>query len=145
MVEGSWTGTTWNLSNHSILQLLNPGNRVIIDCSASQGVSDYYARWMALGIHVITANKKAGSGQLQLYDECKMAQRARAQWYYETTGPGSGLPVITTLKDMMQSGDRVYQVRHHICSLGHAILIWFAEHLNPGARHVLRLDLVRAL
>jgi len=87
------------------------GNRVIIDCSASQAVSEYYARWMALGIHVITANKKAGSGALDNYDECKRMARARAQWLYETTGPGSGLPVLTTLKDMMQSGDRVRKVR----------------------------------
>ena len=86
------------------------GNRVIIDCSASQEVADLYARWMALGIHVITANKKAGSGDAELYDECKRLSQARAQWYYETTGPGSGLPVLTTLKDMMQSGDRVLKV-----------------------------------
>jgi len=33
-----------------------------------------------------------------------------AQWYYETTGPGSGLPVMSTLKDMQQSGDRIKRV-----------------------------------
>ena len=103
---------------------------------------------MALGIHVITANKKAGSGNLLLYDECKMAQRARAQWYYETTGPGSGLPVITTLKDMMQSGDRVYQVRRqppHVLSWPPNLGPILNPNPNPGARHVLRLDLVCAL
>jgi aspartokinase/homoserine dehydrogenase 1 len=87
------------------------GNHVIVDCSASQEVSDYYAKWMRSGIHVITANKKAGSGGLQRYDECRDAQRSAAQWYYETTGPGSGLPVLTTLKDMTQSGDTVHRVR----------------------------------
>ena len=87
------------------------GNRVVIDCSASQDVADYYARWLSLGIHVITANKKAGSGASTFYDECKRMSRSRAQWYYETTGPGSGLPVLTTIKDMMQSGDTVYKVR----------------------------------
>ena len=87
------------------------GNRVVIDCSASQEVAEYYARWMALGIHVITANKKAGSGNLELYNECKQLSKTRAQWYYETTGPGSGMPVISTLKDMQQSGDTVYTVK----------------------------------
>ena len=87
------------------------GNRVVLDCTASQDVADYSARWMALGIHVITANKKAGSGAMALYDECKRMSRARAQWYYEATGPGSGLPVLSTLKDMMQSGDTVNNVR----------------------------------
>mmetsp|Transcript_19002 Transcript_19002/g.48628 ORF Transcript_19002/g.48628 Transcript_19002/m.48628 type:complete len:985 (+) Transcript_19002:66-3020(+) len=87
------------------------GNRVVIDCSASQVVADKYASWMASGIHVITANKKAGSGPQEAYDQCKLMSRARAQWLYETTGPGSGLPVLTTLKDMTQSGDRVHKVR----------------------------------
>jgi len=87
------------------------GNRVIIDCSASQEVADMYPRWLALGIHVITANKKAGSGPSELYNDCRQAQEgASAQWYYETTGPGSGLPVLCTLKDMVQSGDTVHKV-----------------------------------
>jgi len=86
------------------------GNRVVIDCTASQEVAEYYPRWLALGIHVVTANKKAGSGEAALYDECRRLAKSRAQWYYETTGPGSGLPVLSTLKDMAQSGDRVTKV-----------------------------------
>lgn len=68
-----------------------------------------YPRWLATGVHVITANKKAGAGPAELYDACRTAQEG-AQWYYETTGPGSGLPVLCTLKDMMQSGDKVRKV-----------------------------------
>ena len=33
-----------------------------------------------------------------------------SQWFYETTGPGSGLPVLSTLRDIIQSGDRVKSV-----------------------------------
>jgi len=87
------------------------GNRVVIDCTASQDVADYYARWLRLGINVVTANKLTGSGDGGVYDECRRLSEARAQWFYETTGPGSGLPVLTTLKDMTQSGDRVYTVQ----------------------------------
>jgi len=87
------------------------GNRVVVDCTASQDVADYYARWMRLGINVVTANKLTGSGDGGVYDECRRLSEARAQWFYETTGPGSGLPVLTTLKDMTQSGDRVYAVQ----------------------------------
>ena len=57
-----------------------------------------------------TANKKAGSGDAGLYHECRRLAATRAQWYYETTGPGSGLPVLSTLKDMTQSGDVVERV-----------------------------------
>lgn len=85
------------------------GNRVVIDCSAEQEVADMYPRWLSTGVHVITANKKAGSGPKELYAAVRTAQEG-AQWYYETTGPGSGLPVLTTIKDMVQSGDPVQKV-----------------------------------
>jgi aspartokinase/homoserine dehydrogenase 1 len=87
------------------------GNRVVVDCTASQQVADHYPEWLSRGIHVISANKRGGSGDLKLYDDCMRYMRSRAQWRYETTGPGSGLPVLSSLKDMSQSGDRVYEVK----------------------------------
>jgi len=87
------------------------GNRVVIDCTASQQVADYYPRWLSSGIHVIATNKKAGSGPADLYNKAKKASlRSSAQWLYATTAPGSGLPVLATLKDMRQSGDVVESV-----------------------------------
>jgi aspartokinase/homoserine dehydrogenase 1 len=89
------------------------GNLVVIDVTASQAVSDYYERWLAAGMHVITANKKAGSGPYDAYENIVRlgsGQARNAQWYYETTGPGSGLPVLSTLKDMVQSGDVIQRV-----------------------------------
>jgi homoserine dehydrogenase len=87
------------------------GNRVVIDCTASQEVADYYPRWLGAGMHVIATNKLAGSGPADLYDRSKDASLASsAQWLYETTGPGSGLPLLATLKDMTQSGDDVQSV-----------------------------------
>ncbi|KAL3911567.1 MAG: hypothetical protein SGPRY_008645, partial [Prymnesium sp.] len=49
--------------------------------------------------------------KIELYNACRDAAAVKgAQWYYETTGPGSGLPVISTLKDMIQSGDDLDRV-----------------------------------
>ena len=86
------------------------GNRVVIDCTGSQDVADYYARWLGLGIHVVTANKKAGSGAPDHYKECRRLAQSRARWSHKSTGPGSGLPVLSVLKDMTQSGDIVKSV-----------------------------------
>ena len=69
-----------------------------------------YPTWLSKGIHVVTANKRAGSGSIELYEACRRAATTRSQWYYETTGPGSGLPVLSTLRDIIQSGDRVKSV-----------------------------------
>jgi len=87
------------------------GNRVVIDCTASQAVADHYPQWLGGGIHVISTNKKAGSGPAKLYNDVKLASLSNsAQWMYETTAPGSGLPLLATLKDMRQSGDVVQSV-----------------------------------
>lgn len=52
----------------------------------------------------------AGSGPLEVYNACKGNARGTAEWFYEVTGPGAGLPVLITLKDMVQSGDAVKRV-----------------------------------
>ena len=83
---------------------------VIIDCSASDAVADHYARWLRQGIHVVTPNKRAASGPLARWDEIKAAMHTgRARYFGEAT-VGAGLPVITTLKDLMHTGDHVTAV-----------------------------------
>lgn len=83
---------------------------VIIDCSASSTVADHYPRWLAAGIHVLTPNKQAGGGPYERYQEVQMAARSgRAHWRYEAT-VGAGLPVISTLRDLIDSGDRIERI-----------------------------------
>ncbi|HEB53968.1 MAG TPA: bifunctional aspartate kinase/homoserine dehydrogenase I, partial [bacterium] len=79
---------------------------VIIDCSASDAVADRYHDWLSAGIHVITPNKHAGSGPLPRYEAL---QQAPAQFCYEAT-VGAGLPIITTLRDLLDTGDRVLAI-----------------------------------
>lgn len=79
---------------------------VIVDCSSSDAVAERYAGWLEKGIHVITPNKSAGSGPLKRYEAIK-SQGARFR--YEST-VGAGLPVITTLRDLIDTGDEVLAV-----------------------------------
>lgn len=78
----------------------------IIDCSASDAIAERYDGWLDHGIHVITPNKHAGSGPLERYARIKSR---RAQFRYEST-VGAGLPVITTLRDLIDTGDEVLSV-----------------------------------
>jgi aspartokinase/homoserine dehydrogenase 1 len=79
----------------------------IIDCTASNAVSDRYTDWFSKGIHVVTANKKAQSGPLQYYDELLSSRRStRSHFLYETS-VGAGLPVIQTLRDLKETGDEI--------------------------------------
>jgi aspartokinase/homoserine dehydrogenase 1 len=83
---------------------------VIVDCSASPLVADRYADWLAAGIHVVTPNKQAGAGPNGRYDSIREAAAASgARFRYEAT-VGAGLPVISTLRDLIDTGDTVLSV-----------------------------------
>ncbi len=83
---------------------------VIIDCSASTRVPDHYADWLAAGIHVITPNKQAGSGDWARYQRLQqLVSEGPARWRYEAT-VGAGLPVIQTLRDLLDTGDRIERI-----------------------------------
>ncbi len=82
---------------------------MIIDCSASSDVAEHYAKWLAAGIHVLTPNKQAGAGPLARYRAIQDAARQSARWRYEAT-VGAGLPVIGTLRDLIDTGDRIERI-----------------------------------
>jgi aspartokinase/homoserine dehydrogenase 1 len=83
---------------------------VLIDCTASQEVADRYAEWLGRGIHVITPNKRAHSGPIAYYRDLKRVSRAaHTHFLYEAT-VGAGLPVIHTLKDLVETGDEIRSI-----------------------------------
>ena len=83
---------------------------VLIDCSASQAVADRYAEWLKRGIHVITPNKRAHSGPIAYYQDLKrLSSGRRTHFLYEAT-VGAGLPVIQTLKDLVETGDEIRSI-----------------------------------
>ncbi|HET9259100.1 MAG TPA: bifunctional aspartate kinase/homoserine dehydrogenase I [Acidimicrobiia bacterium] len=82
----------------------------IIDCTASETVAARYGTWLGAGIHVITPNKKANTASLDYYRELQSnARRADAHYFYETT-VGAALPIIQTLRDLVQTGDVVRRI-----------------------------------
>ena len=82
----------------------------IIDCSASHAVAEHYAEWLAAGIHVITPNKQAGAGPLERYEAIRSARaHGGARFRYEAT-VGAGLPVISTLRDLLDTGDALIAI-----------------------------------
>jgi aspartokinase/homoserine dehydrogenase 1 len=95
-------------------QHVNPDHlphAVIIDCTASEQVSSKYAEWLARGIHVITPNKKAFSSDYGDYQALQdAANKGSSHYFYETT-VGAALPVITTLCDLIHTGDEVRSIR----------------------------------
>jgi aspartokinase/homoserine dehydrogenase 1 len=83
---------------------------VIIDCTADDSVARHYAEWLEAGIHVVTPNKKANSGPLAYYDSLKEARRHGGSSYLYEATVGAGLPVIQTLRDLRETGDKITSV-----------------------------------
>jgi aspartokinase/homoserine dehydrogenase 1 len=82
----------------------------IVDCSASDAVASCYAGWLERGIHVVTANKHAGAGDPARYAAIQQAARSgTARFRYEPT-VGAGLPIIQTLRDLLDTGDELLAV-----------------------------------
>jgi bifunctional aspartokinase / homoserine dehydrogenase 1 len=83
---------------------------VIIDCTADESVARHYAEWLSAGIHVVTPNKKANSGPLSYYESLKEARRVGGSSYLYEATVGAGLPVIQTLRDLRETGDKISSV-----------------------------------
>jgi len=84
---------------------------VIIDCTSSESIASRYAGWLSRGIHVITPNKKAFSSAYTDYKALQAAaDEGSSHYFYETT-VGAALPVISTLCDLIYTGDEVRSVR----------------------------------
>lgn len=75
-------GTLDDVASHLLGSALP--NSVIVDCTASDGPPAQYEKWMKQGIHVVTPNKKLGSGPYHQYSAVrKLTRRAYTHWFYE--------------------------------------------------------------
>jgi bifunctional aspartokinase / homoserine dehydrogenase 1 len=82
----------------------------MIDCTASSEVAARYRDWLAAGMHVVTPNKKANSADLAYYRSLREARRAAGTHYLYEATVGAGLPVITTVRDLRETGDEIRSI-----------------------------------
>jgi aspartokinase/homoserine dehydrogenase 1 len=88
----------------------NLPNACFCDCTASDAVSALYAKILGSSISVVTPNKRANSGKLEYYRQLTGFSRGRGIPYLYETTVCAGLPVISTLRDLYLSGDRVRRI-----------------------------------
>eukprot|EP00854_Cymbomonas_tetramitiformis_P009756 gene9756-11561_t len=85
-------------------------NMAIIDCTASDQVAGWYERFMSKGIHVITPNKKANSGDIEYFKRLRdIGRKTYTHFFYEAT-VGAGLPIISTLRSLVNNGDGIHKI-----------------------------------
>jgi homoserine dehydrogenase len=83
---------------------------IFVDATGSLEVANLYLELLESGIHVVTPSKLANTTDQSYYNSLKRASDINnVRYYYETT-VGAGLPVIQTLRNLIESGDRVIEV-----------------------------------
>lgn len=91
-------------------QLSTLYNSIFVDCTASAEVADSYLAMLENNISVVTANKIAASSDYSHYTQLKqMALNRGVKFLYETN-VGAGLPIIRTINDLRNSGDRILKI-----------------------------------
>jgi aspartokinase/homoserine dehydrogenase 1 len=89
---------------------LNLPNSCFCDCTASEETSAAYEKILQQSIPIVTPNKKANSGSLDYYRRLTSFSRERGIPYLYECTVGAGLPVISTLRDLFLSGDKVVRI-----------------------------------
>jgi aspartokinase/homoserine dehydrogenase 1 len=88
----------------------NLQNAVFADCTSSMDVVNGYEEVLKQSISITTPNKLANSGDLDLFKKLKSLARKNDVKYLYETNVGAGLPVITTLNDLKNSGDKILRI-----------------------------------
>lgn len=104
-------GTPMSMANYMAqMQEMNLSNAIFVDNTASPDIPKHYAAILDSSISISTPNKIAVSSSFAQYKRLKeIAQRRGVQFLYETN-VGAGLPVISTLNDLIYSGDRILKI-----------------------------------
>ncbi|XP_074282325.1 bifunctional aspartokinase/homoserine dehydrogenase 2, chloroplastic-like [Silene latifolia] len=85
-------------------------NTVLVDCTADSFIASHYYDWLRRGIHIITPNKKANSGPLDQYLKLRDLQRQSYTHYFYEATVGAGLPIISTLRGLLETGDKILSI-----------------------------------
>ena len=89
---------------------MNIFNSVFVDCTASPEVAGLYKDFLDHNINVVAANKIAASGDYSDYRELKEIAKRRGVKFLFETNVGAGLPIIRTINDLVNSGDKILRI-----------------------------------
>jgi aspartokinase/homoserine dehydrogenase 1 len=110
--ENLYNGEPTSLDNfYNKVKKCNQRNSVFIDNTANQSVSEVYEKYLRNSISVVTCNKIACASNFNNYKTLKEVSRKYNASFLFETNVGAGLPIIDTLKNLINSGDRVHKIQ----------------------------------
>ena len=89
---------------------MNIYNSVFVDCTASDLVATIYKDILRSNVSIVTANKAAASSEYKNYAELKKTAKQKGVKFLFETNVGAGLPIINTLNDLVNSGDKILKI-----------------------------------
>ena len=95
---------------HDEVIKMNIFNSVFVDCTANAEVAALYKDFLQHNISVVAANKIAASSKYDNYRELKQVARHRGVKFLFETNVGAGLPIINTINDLINSGDKILKI-----------------------------------
>lgn len=92
------------------IKTMNIYNAVFVDCTASDNVATVYEDILSSNISIVTANKVAASSKYDNYAKLKKIAKQKGVKFLFETNVGAGLPIINTLNDLVNSGDKILKI-----------------------------------
>ena len=92
---------------------VSPEKVVLVDNTSSQDVADHYPIFLRKGISVVTANKKGFASSYALWQDIFSAASngtGQGGWVFHESSVGAGLPTVSTLKELVETGDQVRKI-----------------------------------
>ena len=114
---GSWEGSLAESNEEANPELfvdkmieLNLANSIFVDNTASKAIPDFYKKILNNSISISTPNKVASSAKFEYYNELIELAKKRNTRFLIETNVGAGLPVISTIKSLRNSGDKIKKI-----------------------------------
>jgi homoserine dehydrogenase len=91
-----------------------PGPVILVDNTSDETVAAAYPAFLAKGIHIVTPNKKGFSGNIahwkDIYAASANGGNKNGGYVFHEATVGAGLPVLSTLKELVETGDKVKKI-----------------------------------
>lgn len=94
----------------SRIKAMNIYNSVFVDCTASEDIVSIYKDILLSNVSIVAANKIAASSDYHTYQELKRIAKKKGVKFLFETNVGAGLPIINTLNDLIDSGDKILKI-----------------------------------
>jgi aspartokinase/homoserine dehydrogenase 1 len=89
---------------------LNLSNSIFVDNTANKDIPDYYKEILEANISITTPNKVATSSSYASYKELKKTAIDKGIYFLYETNVGAGLPILSTIKNLINSGDKIEKI-----------------------------------